>query len=169
MGNFPQWHWEENKNNVVAQKGKKHHNKHHKKPDIAERGMDEEVHGFVKEYTPPLNTRVRSSLPFIPNGSDSSAFEGAAFSEKKHHHKHHHGKHPDVAERNMDEEVYGFSADNVSSVNEIAHAPKSPAINGQKNTLSQHKKKAKAKDMGERGYDPEVYGFDAEIVSAING
>jgi len=33
-----------------------------------------------------------------------------------------------------------------------------------------HKKhKAKAKDMGERGYDEEVYGFAHEMVSAING
>jgi hypothetical protein len=32
--------------------------------------MDEEVHGFVWEALPPLNTRVRSSDPFIPNGSD---------------------------------------------------------------------------------------------------
>ena len=43
--------------------------------------MDEEVHGFVKEAIPPLNTRVRSDMPFIPNGSDAKAFEGAAFNE----------------------------------------------------------------------------------------
>jgi len=41
--------------------------------------MDEEVHGFVSDTLPPLNTRVRSTLPFIPNGSDPSAFKGAAF------------------------------------------------------------------------------------------
>ena len=68
--------------------------------------MDEEVHGFVADSIPPLNTRVRSTLPFIPNGSDPSAFQGAAFSERSHHHKHH--KKPDVAERGMDEEVHGF-------------------------------------------------------------
>ena len=34
---------------------KKHHRKHHKKPDVAERGMDEEVHGFVSDSLPPLN------------------------------------------------------------------------------------------------------------------
>ena len=60
--------------------GKRHH-KHHKKPDVGERGMDEDVHGFVKEAIPPLNTRVRSDMPFIPNGSDAKAFEGAAFNE----------------------------------------------------------------------------------------
>jgi len=57
---------------------KKHHKKHHKR-DVAERGMDEEVHGFVKEAIPPLNTRVKSEDAFVPNGSDESAHEGAAF------------------------------------------------------------------------------------------
>ena len=57
---------------------KHHHKKHHKKPDVAERGMDEEVHGFVTDSLPPLNTRVRSDEPFIPNGSDSQAFKGAS-------------------------------------------------------------------------------------------
>lgn len=68
----------------------------------------------------------------------------------------------------MDEEVYGFSADKVSSVNEIEHSKKAPAMNG-KSALTQHKKKAKAKDMGERGYDEEVYDFASGLVSAING
>jgi len=53
--------------------------------------MEEEVHHFVKEAIPPLNTRVRSEEPFVPNGSDESAHDGAAadgsFSEKKHHKK----------------------------------------------------------------------------------
>jgi len=41
--------------------------------------MDEEVHSFVKEAIPPLNTRVKSEDAFVPNGSDESAHEGAAF------------------------------------------------------------------------------------------
>ena len=40
--------------------------------------MDEEVHGFTTAILPPLNTRVRSDMPFIPNGSDGKAFQGAA-------------------------------------------------------------------------------------------
>jgi hypothetical protein len=146
----------------------KHHNKHHKKPDIAERGMDEEVHGFAADSLPPLNTRVRSTMPFIPNGSDSSAFPSSAFGEQKHHHKHHHQKHPDVAERSMDEEVQGFSSDATSPINIIDHANEAPALNG-KGALTQHKKHAKAKDLAERGMDNEVYNFDREIVSSING
>jgi hypothetical protein len=61
---------------------KKHHKKHHKK-DIAERGMDEEVHGFVWEALPPLNTRVRSTDPFIPNGSEMGDWNENAFYASK--------------------------------------------------------------------------------------
>lgn len=115
-----------------------------------------------------MNTRVKSQLPFIPNGSDPSAFEGSAFSEHKHHKKHQKHQKPDVSERKMDEEVFGFTADKVSSVNEIEHSRKPPAMNG-KNALTQHKMKSKAKDMGESGYDEEVYDFASGLVSAING
>ena len=82
----------------------KHHNKHHTK-DVAERGMDEEVHGFVWHALPPLNVRNRETEgEHIPNGSDPSAFD-PSFAERKHHHKYHK---KDVAERGMDEEVHGF-------------------------------------------------------------
>lgn len=66
--------------------------------------MDEEVHGFVKEYTPPLNEWTKSKQPFIPNGSDPSA-QDSSFAKKKHHRRHHK---KDVAERGMDEEVHGL-------------------------------------------------------------
>ena len=59
--------------------------------------MDEEVHGFVEDSLPPLEVKERSAKPFIPNGSDSQAFEGASLSERKHHRKHH--KKPDIAAR----------------------------------------------------------------------
>jgi len=90
--------------------GRRHH-KHHKRPDVAERGMDEEVHGFVKEYTPPLKEWVRSEDPFVPNGSDPSAID-PSFAE---HHKKHRKK--DVAERGMDEEVHGFVSDTLPPLN----------------------------------------------------
>jgi len=89
---------------------KKHHHKHHKK-DIAERGMDEEVHGFVWHALPPLNTFERSNDAFVPNGSDPSAHD-PSFAEKKHHHRH--SKHPDIIGADkMDEEVHGFVSDNL--------------------------------------------------------
>jgi hypothetical protein len=98
---------------------RKHHKKQLKRPDVAERNMDEEVHGFVKEAIPPLNTSVRSGDAFVPNGSDASAFDGAAtdgpaFASKKHHKRHHKR---DVAERGMDEEVHGFVKENVTPIN----------------------------------------------------
>jgi hypothetical protein len=88
----------------------------HKKPDIAERVMDEEVHGFVWHAIPPLNTRVRSDEPFIPNGSDPSAIDPDSFVEKKHHSKHH-KKAKDIAERGMDEEVYWFVKEAIPPLN----------------------------------------------------
>lgn len=108
--------------------------------------MDEEVHNFVKEYTPPLNTRVRSTLPFVPNGSDPSAHspESPAFAEGKHHH--HHQK-KDVAERGMDEEVHGFVSEYTPPINTrvksnlpfipngsdpSAHSPNAPAFSEKK-------------------------------------
>ena len=54
---------------------KKHHKKHHKKPDVAERNMDEEVHGFVSDSLPPLTEWEHTKSPFIPNGSDPSAHD----------------------------------------------------------------------------------------------
>ena len=94
--------------------------KHHKKPDvIGAPDMDEKVHGFVSDNLPPLRTSIYESntMPFVPNGSDSSAFKGA-FNEKKHHKKHHkHHKHRDVAERGMDEEVHEFVKEAIPPLN----------------------------------------------------
>jgi len=102
-GVYPEWHLADTvDSSKLAASQKSHHHRKHKRPDIAERGMDEEVHGFVADSLPPLNTRERSNLPFIPNGSDASAFKGAALGESKHHH----GKNKkDIGERGYDEEV----------------------------------------------------------------
>ena len=43
--------------------------------DVGPRGMDPKVFKFVSGNVPPLNTRVRSTLPFVPNGSDPKAWE----------------------------------------------------------------------------------------------
>jgi hypothetical protein len=118
MDNFPMWHKEDTLEERLDKYGMsmgmaqtpKHHK--HSKKDIAERGMDEEVHGFTTANLPPLNTRVRSTLPFMSNGS-KSGFEGSAkngekygyegsFSEGKHHHKHHK---KDIGERGYDTDV----------------------------------------------------------------
>ena len=146
---------------------KKHHRKHHKKPDVAERGMDEEVHGFVTDALPPLNTRVRSTMPFVPNGSDPSAFEGAAFNQKKHHRKHH--KRPDVAERGMDEEVHGFVTDALPPLNTRVRSTMPFVPNG--SDPSAHEGAAflgKKPDVAERGMDEEVHGFVTDALPPLN-
>ena len=153
---------------------RKHHRKHHKRPDVAERGMDEEVHGFVKEALPPLNIKVKSTDPFLPNGSDPKAFEGAAFSERKHHKKHH--KRPDIAERGMDEEVHGFCVDSLPPLNtrERSSMPFLPnGSNGQafKGSASFSEKKHhhhKRPDIAERGMDEEVHGFCVDSLPPLN-
>lgn len=75
-------------NSELSYAEKKHHKKHHKKhykhhghKDVIADGHTPEVHGFVTDNLPPLHTRqyVDSVQPFVPNGSDPSAWEGAAF------------------------------------------------------------------------------------------
>jgi len=153
---------------------RKHHRKHHKRPDVAERGMDEEVHGFVTEALPPLNIKVKSTDPFIPNGSDPSAFEGAAFSERKHHKKHH--KQPDIAERGMDEEVHGFCVDSLPPLNTRERSSMPFLQNGSngkafKGSASFSEKKHhhhKQPDIAERGMDEEVHGFCVDSLPPLN-
>ena len=158
---------------AFSEKKHKHHHKHHKKPDVAERGMDEEVHGFVVDALPPLNTRVRSTMPFIPNGSDAKAWEGAALSERKHH------KRPDVAERGMDEEVHGFVVDALPPLNTrvrstmpfIPNGSDAKAWEGAAFSEKKHKhhhKHHKRPDVAERGMDEEVHGFVVDALPPLN-
>ena len=146
---------------------RKHHHKHHKRPDIAERGMDEEVHGFCTDALPPLNTRVRSNMPFIPNGSDAKAFEGSAFSERKHHHKHH--KRPDIAERGMDEEVHGFCTDALPPLNTRVRSNMPFIPNGSDAKAFEGSAfMGRRPDVAERGMDEDVWGFVTEAIPPLN-
>ena len=43
--------------------------------------MFDVVKVFVIHGITCINSRVRSDMPFIPNGSDDKAFQGAAFNE----------------------------------------------------------------------------------------
>jgi len=151
---------------------KHHHKKHHKKTDVAERGMDEEVHGFVSDSIPPLNTRVRSTMPFIPNGSDPSAWDSSAFSERKHHHKKHH-KRPDVAERGMDEEVHGFVSDSIPPLNTRVRStmpfiPNGSDASAWDSSAFSQRKHYKRPDVAERGMDEEVHGFVTDSLPPLN-
>jgi hypothetical protein len=147
---------------------KKHHNKHHKK-DIAERGMDEEVHGFVWEALPPLNTRVRSTDAFIPNGSDPSAID-PSFAEKKHHHKHHK---KDIAERGIDEEVHGFVWEALPPLNTRVRSTDPFIPNGSDPSaidpsFAEKKHHHHNKDVAERGMDEEVHGLVWHALPPLN-
>jgi hypothetical protein len=159
-----------------------HHHKHHKK-DIAERGMDEEVHGFTTANLPPLNTRVRSTLPFMSNGS-KSGFEGSAKNGEKYgyegsfsEHSHHHHKRPDIAERGMDEEVHGFASGNLPPLNVSVKSNEPFVPNGSDpsahdSSFSEHKHKHHhkhhKKDVAERGMDEEVHGFVWHALPPLN-
>jgi hypothetical protein len=148
---------------------RRHHHRHHKRPDVAERGMDEEVHGFVVDSLPPLNTWERSTVPFVPNGSDASAHEGAAFTQRRHHNKHH--KKPDVAERGMDEEVHGFVVDSLPPLNTrvrstmpfVPNGSDPSAHDGVNSFMSKQ-----SRDIAERGMDSDQWGFVTEALPPLN-
>jgi hypothetical protein len=85
---------------------------HHHKWDgvtkgVAERGMDEEVHGFVSDALPPFDAKARASVAYKPNGWANVYPENASSFQQRRHHSHHR----DVAERGMDPDVNGFVED----------------------------------------------------------
>ena len=125
--------------------------------------MDEEVHGFVTDALPPLNTRVRSTMPFVPNGSDPSAFEGAAFM----------GRAPDIAERNVDGDVHAFAYDIVPALNTWERNPHGYLPNGSDPSAHEgaafsQRKHHKRPDVAERGMDEEVHGFVSDALPPLN-
>ena len=141
---------------AFSEKKHHHHRKHHKRPDVAERGMDEEVHGFVVDSLPPLNTRERSTMPFLPNGSNPSAFKGAFMARNR----------KDIAERGMDEDVWGFSTEAIPPLN-VRSGEKEQMpwlMNGYKNQWAQVNNLAQAKpDIAERNMDSAwVHPFSSD-------
>jgi hypothetical protein len=87
--------------------------------------MDEEVHGFVPDSLPPLTEWEHTHTAFVPNGSDPSAHE-ASFAQ----HKHRHHKKPDIAERGVDGEIYGFVKEYTNPENEMVHSENPMSYNG---------------------------------------
>lgn len=158
--------WPEPSNDYAFAEHRHKKNKHHhKKPDVAERGMDEEVHGFVWHAIPPLNTRVKSDDAFVPNGSDAKAID-PSFAEKKHHKK------PDVAERGMDEEVHGLVWHAIPPLNTRVKSDDAFVPNGSDSTAIDpsfaEKKHHKKPDVAERGMDEEVHGFVWHAIPPLN-
>jgi hypothetical protein len=59
-----------------------------KKRDVGEKGMDEEVHGFVidDKNVPPINAMARSDRPYPPNGYDAKPWptpDGLSLHQKR--------------------------------------------------------------------------------------
>ena len=136
--------------NTFAQNKKHHHHKHGKKArDFAERGMDEEVHGFVNEaILEPINVRNRINEPFIPNGSAMGDWGDNTFAQSKHHHKK--GK-KFIGERGYDTDVQQFVWDTIhnplTSSERDWYAASVPFIpNGSKNQYAQQQEQEDASD-----------------------
>jgi len=150
-------------------KNKKHHKKH--KKDVAERGMDEEVHGFTSTNLPPLNEWERSDTPYAYNGGEAHDSSLHQRGHKKHH------KHRNVGETKMDEEVHGFTAHNTSPIAEERRSAQPHVANGsdasahesslhQSRTHKHHKHHKR--DIAERGMDEEVHGFTTAHLPPLN-
>lgn len=92
-----QWHDLKHKpaEYATAQKSKK---------DIAEPGMEEEVHGFASDNVDVLPATRRDNEQYAYNGSGPSAFPPQAFLKR--------GKR-DIAEPGMEPNVHWFASDNV--------------------------------------------------------
>jgi len=104
---------------------------HHTWGDINPRGMIKGVHGFANGSLPPspFDNEVRPAeygSGWAPNGSDSSAHDGVAFSQLNKDHS----KEDIVASRGMANYVYGFSSGAVSGLENEERSKVAPAPNG---------------------------------------
>lgn len=90
---------------------KKHHKKHHhrKHPDIAERKMDGEVHGFSASIASPINEIEHDKAAPAMNGGEAPE-EPASLTQKR-------SKLKDMNERGYDSEVYDFASGIVTAIN----------------------------------------------------
>lgn len=105
--------------------------------DIAERGMDPEVHGFVEEALPPLNTRIRQDHAFKNNGW-RNVYPEASFSQYRHHKPH---AMRDIAERGMDPDVNGFVEEALPPLTTRQRADVAYKNNGWKNVYPEDEEK----------------------------
>lgn len=86
-----------------------HKHKHHAK-DIAERAMDEEVHGFASDNVRGIAWGRQEDFPYGNNGNLNIYAQNKA---KKHHKW--------VAERNMDPYIYDFVSPHIDALNHRAN------------------------------------------------
>ena len=129
-----------------------HAQKEQKKKDIGEKGVDEEVHGFVTAYSPPL-PKVREDSAYAPNGSDPKSW----VQRKK----------KDIGEKGVDEEVHGFVT---------AYSPPLPKVREEKpyapngsDPKSYIEKKKDSQDIANKEIRPDVWQTVHDMVGPTNG
>jgi len=133
-----------------------------RKPDIAEPGMDEEVHGFASDAVDVLPSLRRDVLP-AKNGGDSP-WQWNGF--------HQQSRRPDIAEAGMEENVHKFASDNVDVLPGLKR-DLAPATNGVNspwqwvNGASFHQTYKKKIDINEAKMDEEVHGFASDNVDVL--
>ena len=148
----------------------------HRKPLISgrvgEKGMDPEVFGFVSHNLPPLSAWEKRLTPYDYNGGltwgpADEPQQQAAFLSRRHRKPLISGR---IGEKGMDPEVYGFVSDNLPPLSawEKRLTPYDynggltwgPADGPQAAFLSTHHRKPLISGrIGEKGMDPEVFGF----------
>lgn len=88
---------------------RKHH--HRKHPDVAERKMDPEVHGFSASIASPINEIEHAAAAPALNGGEAAEEPASLAQHKKK------TKLKDMNERGYDSEVYDFASGIVSAIN----------------------------------------------------
>ena len=145
-------------NNMYAQSHHKHkHHKHAK--DIAERAMDEEVHGFASDNVRGIAWGRQEDFPYGNNGNLNM------YSQHKHkkHSKFPHN--PFIAERGMDEEVHGFVEDAINNPLGPIRNDEAYPLNGYKNVYAdvdqkhRHKKHNHHQDVNDQMIKPDAFGM----------
>jgi hypothetical protein len=138
---------------------------HKGKKDIAEPGMEEEVHGFASDNVDVLPATRRDNEQYAYNGSGPSAFPPQAFL--------HRGKgKKDIAEPKMDEEVHGFASDNVDVLPATRRDNEQYAYNGSgpsafPASLYARGHKIGKRDIAEPGMEPNVHWFASDQVDVL--
>lgn len=135
------------------------------KKDIAEPGMEPNVHWFASDQVDVLPATRRDDDPYEYNGVSSGWPASLAHKGK--------GK-KDIAEPKMDEEVHGFASDNVDVLpatrrDDDPYAPNGSGPQAFPPSFMRVRQghKAKSKDIAEPNMDEEVHGFASDAIDVL--
>jgi len=133
------------------------------KRDIAEPGMEPNVHWFASDQVDVLPATRRDNEQYDYNGTGPKAFPPSSLAHRTKGKK-------DIAEPNMDEEVHGFASDNVDVLPATRRDNEQYAYNGSGPSAFpasfMHKRHGK-KDIAEPKMDEEVHGFASDNVDVL--